>query len=123
KELFSDAVFELATESGVRHRATGMSEPIWGMRGLPGTERLWAVGDDGRVAAFDGTLWGVQQTPTGSSLRGVWPASPSEVWAAGDAGAVVRFDGLRWVMVPMPAAIARAAWRGIEGVVAADSPF
>lgn len=123
KELFSDAVFELATESGVRHRATGMSEPIWGMRGLAGTERLWAVGDDGRVAAFDGTLWGVQQTPTGSSLRGVWPAAPSEVWAAGDAGAVVRFDGLRWVMVPMPAAIARAAWRGIEGVVASDAPF
>ncbi len=117
-ELFSDAVFELGTEVGIRHRATGMSEPIWAMRELPGTDRLWAVGDDGRVAAFDGTLWGLQQTPTGSSLRGVWPASDEDVWVVGDAGAVLRFDGLRWLQVPMPAEIAgRAAWWGIDGDV------
>lgn len=118
-ELFSDAVFELATEVGIRHRATGMSEPVWAMRELPGTDRLWAVGDDGRVAAFDGTLWGLQQTPTASRLRGVWPASDEDVWAVGEAGAVLRFDGLRWLPVPMPAEIARAAWWGIDGVVAA----
>jgi len=116
-ELHSDAVFELATEVGVRHRATGMSQPIWAMRELPGTDRLWAVGAGGRIAAFDGTLWGLQQTPTQSSLRGIWPASDEDVWAVGDAGAVMRFDGLRWLQVPMPAAIARAAWTGIDGVI------
>lgn len=122
KQLFTDAVFELATEVGVRHRATGMNEPVFGMRGLGtsgglASERLWAVGADGRVAAWDGTLWGVQQTPTGSTLRGVWPASDEDVWAVGDAGAVVRFDGLRWLAVPMPAAVARADWWGIEGAL------
>ena len=116
-QLFSDAVFELGTELGVSHRATGISEPVWGMRELAGTDRLWAVGEGGRVAAFDGSLWGVQQTPTDVRLTGVWPAAVEDVWAVGDAGAVLRFDGLRWVAVPMPAAIARAAWRGIEGVV------
>lgn len=119
-ELFSDAVFELGTADGIRHRATGMSEPIYGMTGLEGSDRLWAVGEGGRVAAFDGTLWGLQQTATTSTLRGVWAAGEDEVWAVGDAGAVQRFDGLVWLPVAMPASIARAAWWGVAGVVAPE---
>jgi hypothetical protein len=120
REIFSDAVFELeATVLGgattPAHRKTGISQPVYAMATLPGSDRIWAAGDDGRVVAFDGEVWGFQQAPTSSPLFGIWAHAADDVWAVGDAGAVVHFDGLRWLAVPMPAAVARAAWWGITG--------
>lgn len=121
RELFADALFEVG-EGAANHRRTGIKEDLLAMAGAVGSQRLWAVGEDGLVLAWDGTFWARQQTPTRATLRGVW-ASPvavetamPEVWAVGDYGAVMRWDGLRWLQVPMPAEIARAAWWGVLGV-------
>ena len=125
RELFADALFEV-TADGASQRRTGIKEGLLAMAGSPGGERLWAVGEEGRVVAWDGTFWALQQTPTKATLRGVW-AAPSavevaipEVWAVGDYGAVMRWDGLRWLPIPMPAEVAKAIWWGVEGFVEGD---
>lgn len=65
---------------------------IWGTS----SSDVWAVGDYGRVAHFDGATWAaVSQRFGGSSERliGVSGTSSSDVWFAGDAGTVVHYNG------------------------------
>lgn len=125
RELFSDALFEVTSE-GASHRRAGIKEDLFAMATSPGGERAWAVGAGGRVIAWDGTFWALQQTPTRATLRGVWAAPVAvetampEVWAVGEYGAAMRWDGLRWLQVPMPAEVARAAWWGVEGFADGD---
>lgn len=120
RELFSDALFEVTSE-GASHRRAGIKEDLYAMAVSPGGERAWAVGEGGRVIAWDGTFWALQQTPTKATLRGVWVAPVAvetampEAWAVGEFGAVMRWDGLRWLQVPMPAEVQKAAWWGVEG--------
>lgn len=61
---------------------------------------MWAVGEKGLIAHFDGTDWKIQSTPNQTTLQAVWAASDKNVWAAGDRGRVARFDGQRWQEVP-----------------------
>ncbi|MFO0745344.1 MAG: IPT/TIG domain-containing protein [Myxococcota bacterium] len=125
-QVYSDAVFELDFENPIEgstahHRRTGIAEPIRAVHGpaqngeLP--RRLWAVGDEGHVIAWDGTFWAIQQTPTQNRLRGVWAAADDDVWAVGERATVVRWDGLRWLEVPMPAEVSVVGldWWGVEG--------
>jgi hypothetical protein len=125
RELASEAVFELVeSEEGTAAaaRRAGISEDLLALAWAPGTERLWAVGEAGRIVAWDGTFWALQQAPTRATLRGVW-ASPSvgdglpEVFTVGDYGAFLRWDGLRWLPLPLPAELSRASWWGVEGSV------
>jgi len=125
-KIFDDAVFELDFDhpiegSSAHHTRTGIRDDIYAMHGpaangeLP--RRLFAVGSAGHVIAFDGTLWGLQQTPTQNTLRGVWAAADDDVWAVGERSTVLRWDGLVWLPVPMPAELTSALldWWGVTG--------
>ncbi len=123
RELFTDAIFGIEQDGAETvHRPTGIQESLYAMASAPGSERLWAVGEAGRIIAWDGTFWALQQTPTRATLRGVW-AAPSvngempEVFAVGDFGTFLRWDGLRWLPLPLPAELARASWWGVEGTI------
>jgi len=56
---------------------------------------LWAVGDAGAIARWNGTEWKLEPKVTDRTLRAVWGSSPNDVWAAGD-GVVVHYDGTAW---------------------------
>ncbi len=52
---------------------------------------VWAVGDVGAIAHFDGTSWMLVPPLTTSSLRGVWGSSANDVWAVGDNGVILHY--------------------------------
>ncbi|MCA9514567.1 MAG: IPT/TIG domain-containing protein [Myxococcales bacterium] len=112
-EVAEDTVYELVAD-GVSTSETGLDIDVLAMDG-PGDGRIWAVGEGGKVVAFDGTFWALQQAPTDATLRAVVARADDDVWAAGD-GAVARWNGLRWVEVPMPTGFDAVSWTGMAAV-------
>jgi len=54
---------------------------------------LWAVGDDGRIAHFDGTTLTEVASPVTTALRSVHGTGPNDVWAVGDDDVVLHYTG------------------------------
>jgi hypothetical protein len=69
------------------------SEGFIDVRDLHGrTDDMWAVGNNGLAAHFDGTLFVVTPTPTGQQLRGVW-STATTAYAAGTMGTILSRTG------------------------------
>lgn len=68
------------------------------------TNAIWAVGEDGGVAFWDGVSWSLQPTPARVTLNAVLARAPDDVWAAGDSQTVLHFDGGTWSTVMAPGA-------------------
>jgi hypothetical protein len=63
---------------------------------------VWAVGDDGAIAHFDGAAWSLEtrvNQPIKTDLYGVWGTAKDDVWAVGQAGAIAHFDGAAWSVI------------------------
>lgn len=69
---------------------------VWGA----GPDAVWAVGDRGRVLAYDGAAWHLADPGPTDYLAGVWGTGPDNVFVAGYNGRVLRFDGGRWWLLP-----------------------
>ncbi|MFT7579547.1 MAG: hypothetical protein ACI9MR_001213 [Myxococcota bacterium] len=118
-QVDDDAIFELGPE-GRAASTTGVTQDVHAMHGS-GNERLWAVGDEGTVLAFNGNFWGVQQTPTREVLRGIWAGTDldgdtPQVWAVGDNGVVMRWTGLVWDPITVQVGLGNVNWEGVYGV-------
>jgi len=111
--VHDDAVFEVF-DVGARITSTGITHDIRAMDG-PGNEWAWAVGDEGKVLAWSGTWWALQQAPTQATLTGVYARSTVDVWAVGERGAVVHWNGLVWSDVEVPGGLESAAWSAVDG--------
>ena len=57
---------------------------------------IWAVGDGGLLAHYDGSSWIVNKAVTTSDLKGVWASGPSDVWAVGANGTVLHYSSGTW---------------------------
>ncbi len=74
---------------------------LWWVHGFA-PDDVWAVGELGTVAHFDGTSWRVIETGADYTLWGIWGLSPDEMWAVGGRsapdhrGTLRRFDGVAW---------------------------
>jgi hypothetical protein len=71
----------------------------------PGFQAVWntspadvfAVGDAGMIAHYDGTNWNQQTSGTTKQLSGVWGVGPAgAVFAVGAAGTIMFYDGSTW---------------------------
>ena len=111
--VHDDAVFEVF-ESGARVTSSGVNHDVRAMDGAGGSW-AWAVGDEGKILAWDGTWWAHQQAPTDETLRDVYVRSTVDVWAVGDRGALMHWDGLIWRAVETPSEVAGANWWAISG--------
>ncbi len=119
-EVDDDTLFEVLPQ-GAKHTQTGIDVAVHAMHGVPGSSRLWAAADRGRVLTFDGTWWGLLQTPTQVTLRAVWARSDAEVYVAGDQGTLLRWDGSHWEHVSLPRELRANAWWALAGT--ADDLF
>jgi hypothetical protein len=100
--------------------APGGTETFWWTFGT-GAQDVWAVGEKGRIAHFDGThVTDVAPRLTTATLYGVWSAAPDDVWAVGGspgAGSsapndvVLHFDGTAWTAGEGPQALGRAFFK------------
>jgi hypothetical protein len=77
--------------------AMGPLNAVWGSDAT----HVWAVGENGNVIFWNGTLWAPLLSGAGSSesLRAVWGSGPRDVWVAGSAG-VRHFNGTAWSQIP-----------------------
>ena len=51
---------------------------------------MYAVGSDGKVLHFDGSVWTEQDTAVGETLNAVWGPDAKNVFIAGEGGALLR---------------------------------
>jgi hypothetical protein len=77
---------------------------------------IFAVGDLGAIAHYDGTAWAVAQTSATADMRGVWGTSGDDVFAVGHvspfygptrywAGTVMHYDGSQWTRLESESAV------------------
>ncbi|MDP6944153.1 MAG: hypothetical protein QF464_08395, partial [Myxococcota bacterium] len=111
--VHDDAVFEIF-DIGAQVTSTGITHDVRGMDG-PGDEWAWAVGDEGKVLAWNGTWWALQQAPTEADLYDVYARSTVDVWAVGERGAVMHWNGLTWEPVEVPEGLSGASWWAVAG--------
>ena len=60
----------------------------------------WAVGENGRILHWDGTMWAIVETEWTTSLRGIYGLASNDVWAVGTAGHIIHWNGEAWEKVP-----------------------
>lgn len=76
-------------------------------------EHLWAVGEKGTIAHFDGTAWEFADTGTTSTLNAVFGTAPNDIWAVGEGGTALHYDGAQWSSVATGHdGTLRAVWGG-----------
>jgi hypothetical protein len=90
---------------------------VWGS----GSGDLFAVGDAGALAHWDGSAWTTTALDPGVAMRSVWGSGPGDVLAVGDnraddpTGVLAHWDGVAWShpslapTVPLPGAL-RGVW-------------
>jgi len=60
---------------------------------------VFFVGSEGVIGHYESSVFTKIQSPTTSTLRGVYGFSDDDVWAIGEGGAIVHFDGASWSLV------------------------
>jgi hypothetical protein len=67
-------------------------EAVWGTS----DSNIFAVGDDGVIAHFDGTSWELMNSGVMRDLDGIWGTSANNVYAVGSSGLILHYDGSTW---------------------------
>jgi len=76
-------------------------------------DHLWAVGQKGTIAHYDGASWAFAESGTTSTLNAVFGIAPNDIWAVGDDGTALHFDGAAWSSVATGHdGTLRAVWGG-----------
>lgn len=102
----------------------GLNDLLWWIHGFAGG-RVFVVGDHGAAAYLDNGEWTITETNVpGTTLYGVWGASPDDVWAVGgptqappegvepEGFVVLHFDGSAWTRVEIDALAGKPASQG-----------
>jgi hypothetical protein len=78
-----------------------MASPTFRVKALHGVapDCLYAVGEGGAIARWDGYVWHPASSPVSQYLTSVYVASPDEVWAVGDDGCVLEGSRGGWGIV------------------------
>jgi len=88
--------------------APGPAEPAWevlsqdpwiyGFGGVS-SQDLFAVGANGSIFHYDGSLWSAQTSGVSDYLFAVWAANDHTAFAVGENGRVVRYNGRGWIPI------------------------
>ena len=62
----------------------------------------WAVGDDGLILHYNGTVWSIVPAPHGDRINAIHMLSATSGWAVGDGGHIIRYNGSSWSSVSSP---------------------
>ncbi|MFO0579846.1 MAG: hypothetical protein U1A78_38220 [Polyangia bacterium] len=108
-----------------------LSQEVWACSQSAGTSALrdvwgtafsdiWAVGDKGTLAHWDGSKWTLVTSPAGPTigLNAVLGRDAKDAWAVGEMGTVLRYDGTTWSRVPVPiTGTLNGLWQDLGGDV------
>ena len=59
---------------------------------------VWAVGNTGKIAHYDGNGWSLFVELGGGNLNAVDAADVSNVWAVGQGGEIYKYNGVSWAL-------------------------
>ncbi len=78
--------------------------PTWSCDGLSvlTPDDIWAVGQEGLIAHYDGTAWSAYTSPTTIDLRAIDMVSAEEGWAVGVDGVILHYTDTAWSIVTSP---------------------
>jgi hypothetical protein len=76
-------------------------EPLYDLAGVAAND-VWAVGDAGVIAHYNGTAWSLVTSPTSATLRGADAWSASLAFAVGSSGKIVKWNGSAWMLDTSP---------------------
>ena len=62
----------------------------------------WAVGIDGTIIHWNGTVWMTVTSPTTNYLESVFMTSATDGWAVGGSGTIIHWNGAEWTNVTSP---------------------
>jgi hypothetical protein len=68
---------------------------VWGS----GPADLWAAGDQGTIAHFNGKAWAPSPSGTQENITALTGTGPADVYATGEKGAILRWDDAAWHQV------------------------
>ena len=74
---------------------TSSNDELYGGWGSSGSD-VFAVGNGGTIAHYDGSVWSAMASGTAQQLNGVWGSSGSDVLAVGNGGTIAHYDGSAW---------------------------
>lgn len=107
-----DSGVACGTVEGGGGRALHWNSLFWQTRHMPtwscddlsvvAPDDVWAVGQEGIIAHFDGTTWSAYTSPTTVDLRAIDMVSPDEGWAAGDRGIILHYLDSEWSVFTPP---------------------
>lgn len=101
ERLFEDRLPVRSIDGGWELEPTQLDVDLHALWGVAG-DRLFAVGQRGRIVRFNGAFWTAQSSPATATLRALAGRGDTDIWAAGDAGEVVHWDGISWSRVDAP---------------------
>jgi len=76
------------------------SQSVYNVFGFA-TDNVYAFGNGGYMARFNGILWSTITTPTTNLLQVMWGAAPDSMWVAG-LGVFYSFDGTTFTSAGLP---------------------
>ncbi len=85
---------------------------VWGYLSPQSTHKFYAVGENGTIIHFDGSIWTTTGKPTEENLYGIWGSSGTDIFAVGDNSTIVRYNG-SWTNITdhgLPAVNLRDVW-------------
>ncbi|MHC4601321.1 MAG: fibronectin type III domain-containing protein, partial [Planctomycetota bacterium] len=78
---------------------------------------VFAVGDNGYILYYNGSVWIEMPSPTTQNLNDVWGTAVTDVWAVGAAGTILHFNGNAWSSVTN---VTSVVLNGVHGSSASD---
>jgi hypothetical protein len=69
---------------------------------IESADSVWAVGEGGTIAHFDGKAWKLSPSGTAQDLIAVWAFPSGEVWAVGENGTALQRIKDRWEAANVP---------------------
>jgi len=79
--------------SPMSYSGTETLKAVWGTSGSD----IFAVGSDGTILHYNGSLWSKMASNTSKNLQAVWGSSATSVLAVGDDGTIYQYNGTSWI--------------------------
>jgi len=70
---------------------------IWGNS----TNNIYAVGENGALLHYNGTIWEKATTELSSHLNAIWGLSSDNILAVGNNGTIIHYNGSSWSVLPV----------------------
>jgi hypothetical protein len=89
----------LYTDTSWNSLTTQIATDLLGVYGFA-SDDVFAVGVDGVILHWDGSVWTLQESGVSEDLNAVWGSSSTNVFAVGKLGLIVHWDGVVWSIMP-----------------------